>query len=123
MGSLSVKRVRKMGKGVFADKSFKEGVVIHEAHLIKISATDYEDYITYTKLSYYVYASPVHGSKDVFLALGVGSLFNHSEEPNVDYVLNAKTGVITFTALESVKKGSQLFIGYGWDENFICKLA
>ena len=48
------------------------------------------------------------------LALGLGSLFNHStREQNVGWKRNTETDVIVYTALRNIKPGEELCISYG----------
>jgi tRNA-specific adenosine deaminase 3 len=47
------------------------------------------------------------------LALGLGSLFNHSETPNVSYTTDPFTESIRFTTTKSICAGDELCIFYG----------
>ncbi|KAG6877127.1 hypothetical protein C0993_010079 [Termitomyces sp. T159_Od127] len=47
------------------------------------------------------------------LALGLGSLFNHSEQPNVSYVLDRSTESIGYTTVRDIAPGEELCIFYG----------
>jgi len=47
------------------------------------------------------------------LALGLGSLFNHSETPNVSYTLDTFTESIRYTTTKLIDSGDELFIFYG----------
>jgi tRNA-specific adenosine deaminase 3 len=47
------------------------------------------------------------------LALGLGSLFNHSENPNVSYTLDASTDSIRFKATKMIQTGDEMCIFYG----------
>lgn len=47
------------------------------------------------------------------LALGIGSVFNHSEQPNVSFELEAKTESIRYTISRRIEAGEELFIFYG----------
>jgi uncharacterized protein len=44
--------------------------------------------------------------------LGCGMLYNHSSDPNVEYVQD-EPSTITFLALRAVKPGEELTIDYG----------
>ena len=50
------------------------------------------------------------------LALGIGSLFNHSSRPNVDYRVHEETLTIDYFAARDVPAGEELCIYYGPDE-------
>ena len=47
------------------------------------------------------------------LALGLGSLFNHSETPNVSYTLDPSTESIRYTTAKLIKPGDEMCIFYG----------
>ncbi|KAG6884061.1 hypothetical protein C0992_007092 [Termitomyces sp. T32_za158] len=47
------------------------------------------------------------------LALGLGSLFNHSEQPNVSYVLDRSTESIRYTTVRDIAPDEELCIFYG----------
>lgn len=49
------------------------------------------------------------------LALGYGSLYNHSKNPNANYSVDTKEKEIVIYARKDIKKGSQIFISYGYD--------
>ena len=50
------------------------------------------------------------------LALGIGSLFNHARQPNMDYRVSAAQRCIYFsTAHRAVEAGEELSIFYGPD--------
>ena len=62
------------------------------------------------RLNDYVFASDKDG--DVVLVLGHGMLYNHSPNPNVEYV-EGEPNTITFRALRKVQPGDELTIDYG----------
>ena len=48
------------------------------------------------------------------LALGLGSMFNHStRDQNVGWLRDTETDVIVYTALRDIKAGEELCISYG----------
>jgi SET domain-containing protein len=48
------------------------------------------------------------------LALGLGSMFNHStRDQNVGWIRNTETDVIIYTALRDIEAGEELCISYG----------
>lgn len=49
----------------------------------------------------------------MLLALGVGSLFNHSQTPNLDYRIDQKNAVIKYFAAKDIEPEEELFIFYG----------
>ncbi len=93
------------GRGVFATRRFAEGEVIENCPTVEVADDDVTG-----RLSDYVFTSVTDG--DVLLVLGHGMLYNHSKDPNVEYVQDDPT-TITFRALRKVRPGDELTIDYG----------
>ena len=49
----------------------------------------------------------------MLVALGIGSLFNHSRTPNLDYRVNKVDKIITFMAARDISTGEELTFYYG----------
>ncbi len=95
-----------MGRGVFCDYLYIEnGSIIETSPVLLVLATE-------TGLDSYIFEWT---TKYNALALGFGSLFNHSTSPNVDYKLCKKDKTIKFYANKGISEGEQLFINYGYE--------
>lgn len=103
---LWVKKSSIHGYGVFAGKNLRKGEKIEECYYI---LSDCEDDIIMD------FIFDLKGRSA--LLLGYGSLYNHSEHPNAEYVFNRKRKIATFKASESIKQGQEIFVSYG-DEWF-----
>lgn len=44
---------------------------------------------------------------------GYGSIYNHSDDPNVDYIINAKKRIATIKADRTIQKDEEIFVSYG----------
>lgn len=106
-----VKKAGKLGRGVFANKNFKIGDVVEVSPVITIPK-DEADEIQDTIIQLYIFGEP---DGEAYIALGHGSLFNHSIEPNVKYRSDLENRTIVFKASKPIKKGQQLFINYEYD--------
>lgn len=53
----------------------------------------------------------------VVLALGYGSLYNHSKSPNAKYQISKKEKTITFTVTRNIKKDEEIYINYKGSNN------
>lgn len=93
------------GRGVFATRRFLEGEPIETCPTVELADAEVTG-----RLSDYVFNS-VNGG-DVLLVLGHGMLYNHSPDPNVEYVQD-EPSTITFQALHEVQPGDELTIDYG----------
>lgn len=94
-------------RGVFALREFRKGSFIERCPVIPISEEDFAK-LKGTALENYPFSW--EGVKTC-IALGYGSLYNHSDTPNiawVDWVDNVKI----FYALRDIKKGEELFFNY-----------
>lgn len=109
---IEVKKTKTMGRGVFATQDITANATIHQADFIKVPEEEVNKTPTFAK---YVFQ---YSKKYSVLCLGVGSLFNHSNEPNAE-VCFSKIGdreVMEFYAIKDIKAGEQIFISYGGED-------
>jgi len=105
---IEVRKNRK-GRGVYALKNFKPGDIIERSPIITVPVKEIREG---DKLSYYVFC---WDAKFMALALGIGSLFNHSSKANAIYAFKERSQVIEFRAYRPIKKGEEIFINYNFD--------
>ena len=112
----------KKGRGVFALELIAKGRVVERAPVLVFPSAEWDAHARHTLLSHYCFRWPPRSApepgedvdKGAFaLALGFGSLFNHSARPNVGWVRRASDGVIEFVALDDIEVGRELLISYG----------
>ncbi|KAK9823637.1 hypothetical protein WJX72_004376 [[Myrmecia] bisecta] len=71
-----------VARGVAARIDIKRGSLVEKAHCLLVPQQQYEQHARHTVFEHYLF----HGKDgQMLLALGVGSLFNHSRQPNLDY--------------------------------------
>lgn len=99
---LLVKKSTIQGYGVFADEDIQPNMIIEEGYLLETEGRD-------IRLANYIFG---YDQKSL-LALGFGSIYNHSEHPNADYVCDPVLSIITFRANRFIKRGEEIFISYG----------
>lgn len=102
-----------IGKGVFATRSFGPGELIESAPVIVIPADEWLS-VEKTVLFNYCYAYG-ESMNDIALALGFGSLYNHSYTPNARYVRRQDQKLIEFFALRPIAMGEEITINYNGD--------
>lgn len=112
--SLVLKNTKKYGRGVYATRSIKTGEVVETSPVLTIDNWE-ADRIGSTIFNRYVFEFNDGYKKGTALALGLGSLFNHSKNRNITYKNDLKNKTINFIATRDIKKGEQLFINYGYD--------
>ena len=107
MGDIEVRKSPIHGQGVFAIKNIKAKQIIESCPVIVVD-----------KLT-------VRGSKDIVdrafywseganaIALGYGSIYNHSPEYNATYSIDRTNKRILFIASRDINKGEEILIHYG----------
>ncbi|KAG7088554.1 hypothetical protein E1B28_012536 [Marasmius oreades] len=95
------------GRGVFASQAIRQGTLIEISPVLFFSKDEYEK--QYAVLDHYTFQW-----KDgrIALALGLGSLFNHSNKPNVSYTLDSDTESISYHTAHDVEPNEELLIFY-----------
>jgi uncharacterized protein len=105
---IEVKRIKGKGRGVFAQRSISEGTVIERVPVIVFPIAEIWSEVAEPLLVDYVF---MWGKDTVALALGYGSLYNHSYQPNARY---DDVGLQTkeFTAIRDIEPGEEITINY-----------
>ena len=94
----------KFNRVVYAGRKIKKNEVI------EISPTIYIESITNVPniLIDYIFSN----NEKYYIAFGCGSMFNHSDEPNIHWKFT-KDNNIKFTANKNINKNTELTINYG----------
>ena len=108
--SIYVKKSNIHGYGVFTDLDIKKGELIEECVVpYQIISLHSDVLINYR----YVWAKRRGDTPIGFcIALGFGSIYNHSKEENIGWEINEKERIITFTAIKDIKKNEELLFDY-----------
>lgn len=101
------------GLGVFAKSDIKKGDLIEEVPLLLIPIKEFK-LIKQTKLYYYYFE---YSNKHFAIALGYGSLYNHSYLPNARYLYDYKNNLLKIKAIKDIKSGSEIFFNYNYYPN------
>lgn len=106
-------------KGVFADRDMPLDHYIEISPAILISHEE-GALLEKTIIGEYMFdwnpGNEEGKSKGYALALGMGSLFNHSDTPNIEWDFNEENQLILFYTLREIKQNEELTINYGWDD-------
>lgn len=103
-----VKRVRGKGRGVFARRFIAEGEDIERVPLLILPEVEVYGEDEASRLGDYCF---YWGPGKVALALGYGSLYNHSYTPNATY-LDLPNQTKLFRALRDIQPGEEITINY-----------
>jgi uncharacterized protein len=108
---IAVKRVKGKGRGVFARRPIAEGTVIERVPIILMPVSLLVGGMSNPLLAKFVF---YRNRSTVALALGYGSLYNHSYTPNARYDDEAGA-LMVYTALRDIQAGEEITINYNGD--------
>lgn len=107
---VSKSKILNSGRGVFAGRDIKKGEIIERCPAIEVSENDtakIKDGILITYLFYF------GKNKDrSAIALGYGSIYNHSNKPNSKFEIHPKDNVIDFIAVINIEKDDEITFNY-----------
>ena len=103
--AIEVRKIKSKGRGVFARRLIRKGELIERVPVLVLPIEETE---ADTVLSNYCFA---WGRNTVALALGYGSIYNHSFKPNARYDDTAPQ-TKEFRALRNIKPGEEITINY-----------
>ena len=113
--NIQVKKSEIHGKGVFAVNDIKKNKIIEICNILEVKRRKvkgiFKDYV-FRK-----------NRKKSFLALGYGSLYNHSNDNNA--IVEYENDLLYILAVKDIKKGQEIFINYGdnyWGSRNLNKL-
>lgn len=113
MLSISVKNSPGKGRGVFAQRNFKKGEIIEICPVIVLPAEEI-DSLELTQLYNYYFAWGLD-SKDAAIALGYGSLYNHSYIPNARYYKDLDNRLLKYVCIRDIQEDEEITINYNCD--------
>ena len=95
------------GRGVFATEAIPAGDVIEVCPVLRIPA-DQRHLIDETLIYEYYF----DWDRDAALALGLGSLYNHSGTPNAEYLKDTANDIVTVRAIATIDAGDEIVFSY-----------
>lgn len=105
-----VKNVPGKGRGVFALRDIQKGETIEHVPLLIFPADTLVDGLDNAHVGRYYYWWT---KKRVAIALGYGSLYNHSYTPNATYIHG--NDKLKYVALKNIPEGDEITVNYNWD--------
>lgn len=116
---LSDSKIANAERGVFAKLDIVKSETIEICPLIEVSKNDTANLTESILNSYFFYFGK---KKDrLAVALGFGSIYNHSNSPNAKFNINLKEKTIDFIALSDIKKDTEITFNYYGSEDLIGK--
>lgn len=116
MANLELIFVLRIGRGVFASSLILKGTVVETSPVLIFSKDEVERHTSQICLQHYTYywPDPDGGPQTQAIALGLGSMFNHSTlRQNVIWTRDVSAGTIIYTAHRDIQPGEELCISYG----------
>lgn len=98
------------GRGVFARFAIKKGELIEKCPVIEIPEHDVAALSHSILLTYFYFFGK--NKERIVVALGFGSIYNHTYSPNASYIAREKEQVIEFIAIKDIKKDEEITVNY-----------
>ena len=113
MSDLYIKFVEGKGRGVFSNEPIPKDTIIEFCPVIILPSIE-KKYIDHTKL-YDYYFLWGNDQDDMAIALGYGSLYNHSYKPNAYYETYFEEKIIVIKSLRHIDAHEEICISYNQD--------
>ena len=97
------------GRGVFTAEAIAKESIIEICPVIVFPAKDFERIDDSLLHDYYFIWK---GARETAIALGYGSLYNHSEDNNADYEMEFASEIINIRAQRDIEAGEEICIDY-----------
>jgi len=110
---LEVRETPSKGRGVFALEAIPAGTLIESADVIPIPRDEMHAIESCILADYDFRWGP--DGRDGAIALGYGSLYNHSYTPNAHYVRQFDRRALDFIALRDIAAGEEIRTNYNGD--------
>lgn len=113
VGRVKVKTSPIHGRGVFALINMAKGAIVDHGHLLVLPENEPEDG---SLIGQYVFE---FSSRRNCVLLGLVSLCNHDEQPNVEVEIDTENLTYRLIAVRSLRRGEELLVDYGseyWQE-------
>lgn len=103
-------KIPNANRGVYASKDIKKDELIESCPLIEISQHDMANLNESILVTYFFYFGK--DKQRLAIALGFGSIYNHTYKPNAKYKIKIKGSTIDFIALKDIKKDDEITFNY-----------
>jgi len=98
------------GRAVFCSEKISSGSLIEICPVIVLDVEDTES-VHHTSLHDYYFIWDIDKGSSA-IALGYGSIYNHSETPNAEFEIDLQSKVIRFVAIQGIAAGEEITIDY-----------
>lgn len=98
------------GRGVYARCDIKKQEIIEKCPVIEVPKHDLANLKESILVTYFFYFGKKR--ERLAVALGFGSIYNHTRSPNAKYEISLTKNTIDFIALNDIKKDDEITINY-----------
>lgn len=105
---ISESKIENAGQGVYSKVDIPKDTIIEVAHVLKLDSNKSKE----PPLIDYVFSHP-YNKKYALLVLGLGSIYNHSDNPNILSNYDPIQNKMYYYALKDIKADEELYIYYG----------
>lgn len=102
-------KIPNSGRGVFANQNIKKGEIIETCPVIEVSKHDMSNLEESILVTYFFFGKKKEIS---VIALGFGSIYNHTYTPNATYKKKIAEKTMKFIALKNIKKNEEITVNY-----------
>ena len=103
-------RILNAGRGVYARRSIKKDEIIEKCPVIEVPEHDMANLKESILVTYFFYFGKQ--KQRLAVALGFGSIYNHSYKPNAKYKIKHTEKSMDFIALNDIKKDDEITFDY-----------
>jgi hypothetical protein len=113
---ISKSKILNADRGVYARQDIKKGEIIERCPIIEVSKNDTSNLKESVLVTYFFYFGS--NKERIAIALGFGSIYNHSYKPNTTYKIKPREKIIDFVAIDDIKKDDEITFDYSNCGNF-----
>ncbi len=107
---LYVAETEKKGRGMFCANDIEAGALIEICPLIKIPSDQVPDLDKTVLYNYYFLLDK--SENPACIALGYGSIYNHSDQPNAEVLMDSDASTMFVECTKTIPSGSEILINY-----------
>lgn len=107
---ISKSKILNAGRGVYAKCNIKKDEIIEQCPIIEVSEHDTANLNESMLVTYFFYFGKKKERSAI--ALGFGSIYNHTYEPNARYEIKPAENTIHFVALNDIKRDDEIVVNY-----------
>ena len=107
---ISQSRILNAGRGVYARRDIKKDEIIEKCPVIVVPKYDMANLRESVLVTYFFYFGKKR--QRLAVALGFGSIYNHTHKPNAKYKIKPSENAMEFIALSNIMKDDEITIHY-----------